>query len=113
MAESHDVFHTPPPHANGASHAQASGTPVAYTAVSSAAQAIGNTAQNEYIIICATTDCHIRFGKGDPGAATANDMIVPAKQFVRFDLRKDQEDNFRVIRDSADGTLYWYRASGG
>lgn len=81
---------------------QNNGSPLSSTA-SSANQAIPAGAKK--IVLIGTQDFHVRFGSGAQ-TAVANDLLVPSKQFAVFDLLNGQ-DNFAVIRDSADGTVYW------
>lgn len=87
-------------------------TATVYTGTSTAAVAIGFA--NQYITMISTTACHIVFGSSGVTAATINHWLIPANtEFTRFIPGSSYNafTHFRVIQDSASGTLYWYQSS--
>lgn len=83
------------------------GTQVSVTAASTSAQSlVGQTR----VVISSTTLCHIIFGGSSVAAAQSTDYpLQPSTDYV-FDVTPGR-DYFRVIRDSADGTLTWAPAA--
>jgi hypothetical protein len=87
----------------GASKAQK----VALTGASSTAE---QTLTGGYFTFYSTTDCHIAFYKvTGGGAATTNDWFIPAGQERQYFV--EDYKFFKAIRDTADGTLWFYRSS--
>jgi len=85
-------------YAPGAGNSQSTG------AASSAAVDVG--AGTTRIIVTCDQDAHIRFGTSAVGAAVATDWPIWARIPQVFDIT-NAGHYFRVIRDSANGTLYW------
>ena len=87
-------------------------TPTTFTGTSTAAIALGFN--NNYFSAISTTACHIVFGNSGVTAATINHWLIPANTpFDRFipGTTYNAFTHFRVIQDSAAGTLYWYQSS--
>lgn len=79
------------------------GTQVSVTSTSTAAQSLAGKTR---VVISCTTLCHIIFGGTTVAAAQSTDYPLQPNTDYVFDIVSGR-DNFRVIRDSADGTLTW------
>lgn len=79
-------------------------------AASSAAAAItGNSDGGALYHICATTMCHVKFGRDDVGAATtADEVFGPGIPQTRW-LHNVDHGYLRVIQSSAAGVLNLHR----
>ena len=83
------------------------GTQVSVAAASTSAQSV--IGQTKIVISC-TTLCHIIFGGTTVAAAQSTDYPLQPNTDYVFDVTPGR-DHFRVIRDSADGTLIWAPAA--
>jgi hypothetical protein len=103
-----------PPRGNATSDVGANNT-VATAAASTAAQSLGQVSPGNgsgfYVTMVCTQDAHIRFGISTVAAATASDYLLRAGIGEEFWCESSDDTHFRVIRDTADGTLHWYRSS--
>lgn len=90
------------------------GGTVSVTSSSSSATALSITnGQPQYVSFISSTDCHIKFG-GSTVSAAATDYLLKAgveKTFLIPGTRYNAITHFAVIRDTADGTIYWYQSS--
>lgn len=85
-------------------------TATAFTAVSTAAVALSSGNRGKFVVLMTPTQaCYVKFGDASVGAATSSDFPLVANQTYRF-VCSDDTNNFRVIRNAADGTLSWYIA---
>jgi hypothetical protein len=87
----------------------------AFTAASTAAVATGVAtgcdSNGRWFTFLPTQDCHIIFGDATVAAASASSMLFNAGVRVELWLARSTDTHFRVIRDTADGTLYLYPSS--
>jgi hypothetical protein len=87
----------------------------AFTSSSTAAVATGASsecgdADGGWYTFIPTEDCHILWGKSDVAAATTSQMFYPAGvEFSKW-LSAKEDSHLRVIRNSADGSLYWHKS---
>lgn len=82
-------------------------TATAFTATSTAAVQIHSGGTGKYIVrFLPTQNCFIKFGDANVVAATSSDWPLIANQAVLLEISSDS-NYFRVIRSSADGTLFW------
>ena len=84
------------------------GTAVAVSGTSTAAQDLGD--QTQKIMITVTATVRIRFGDASVGAAVSTDQALYASQNYVFDVAPFTR-YFRVIQDSASGTLTWAKVA--
>lgn len=84
------------------------GTAVSVTGTSTAAQDLGD--QTQKVMITVTATVRIRFGDANVGAAVSTDQALYASQNYVFDVSPGTR-YFRVIQDSASGTLTWAKVS--
>lgn len=95
-----------PPFAAAASTEAGKANSVAITSASTAEQ----TLTGGYVTFYPTTDLHIAFYRVTGGAAAlVTDWFLPAGQERQYFV--DGSLFFKAIRDTADGTLWWYRSS--
>ena len=94
-------------------------TATAFTATSTAAVSLGFIAasattigqlHSEWFSFVADQDVHIVFGDANVAAATTSRRRLFAGQEYQWECTPSRETHFRVIRNSADGTLYWGRS---
>lgn len=105
-----------PPHGSGTSDSAPSRavSKVAVGSASSAATPIGlaTNGTGAYFTFVSSGDAHIRFGGANVAAATANDYLLRAGIADEFWCEANEDGYFTVLRDTADGSLYWYRSGG-
>lgn len=92
----------------------AGATPISVTNASSSAADLTGSKGQGVLIIC-TVPFHMRWGASSVGAATTNDLLIPANTLLRVDVPSSSSDfaYFRVIREGAsDGTLYYATIEG-
>lgn len=68
-----------------------------------------NLGEGSWITLKPTSACHIVFGTDQALAATLTDEIFFAGSVEDYYLRPGIT-HFRVIQDTAPGTLYWHRS---
>lgn len=79
---------------------------VSVTSSASAAQALSVTGR--YVTFYSTTLCHVLFGTSAVANPTTSSWPVPAGQYVTWRVPANSDiTHFKVIRNAADGTLYW------
>mgnify|MGYP000959800095 CR=1 FL=1 len=86
------------------SYGPRAGTAVSVSAASTSAQDLG--AGTTRVVISSTTLCHIIFGDSSVAAAQSTDYPLQPNTDYVFDIAPFCR-YFRVIRDSASGTLTW------
>ena len=87
----------------------------AFTAASTAAVLTGTSTEcggcdGGWYTFVPTQDCHIIWGKSDVAAATSSQMFYPASCSFDKWLSAKLETHLRVIRSTADGTLFWHKS---
>lgn len=102
-----------PPRGNATGDVGANNT-VATSAASSAAQSLGQVSPGNgsgfYVTMVCSQDAHIRFGLITVGPATASDYLMRAGVAEQWFIVNPEDVAFRIIRDTADGTLYYWRS---
>lgn len=101
-----------PPRANGSGEVGACST-VNTTSGSTSAQALNmplNGSGAWFTFVC-SQDAHIRFGLSTVGNAGLTDWLLRAGVAEEFWCESNIDTHFKATRDTADGTLYWYRSS--
>jgi len=84
-------------------------TNTAYTATSSAAVQLNSTGTGAYLVVVTpTTNCYIKFGESNMPAAAAADFPLEAGVEYIFEVSTQFTGYFRVVRQTADGSLNWY-----
>lgn len=101
-----------PPRGQGTGEDGANNT-VAVTSASTAAQSLGQVQNGSgfWVTMVCTQDAHVRFGISTVGASTTSDYLLRAGVAEEFWCESNLDTHFRVIRDTADGTLHWFRSS--
>ena len=84
------------------------GTSVAFSGTSTAAQDLGDQTQRVMITVSGTA--RVRFGDANVGAAVSTDQALFASQNYVFDVSPGTR-YFRVIQDTASGTLIWAKVA--
>lgn len=106
-----------PPHGSGTTDS-APNRAISKTAVgsaSSAATPVGltpNSGTGAYFTFVSTGDAHIRFGAANVAAATTSDYLLRAGTPDEWWCESNEDAYFTILRDTADGSLYWYRSGG-
>jgi hypothetical protein len=86
------------------------GSTVALTDASSTAEDV-SAYEGGWMVLLTDTECHIRFGASDVGAAVTTDFLLPADTEFRYYIPKSGEKSyFRAILASGTGTLYYAEA---
>lgn len=105
-----------PPHGSGTttSNPNRAVTKTAVGSASTAAVPVGLTAPGTgaYFTFISSGDAHIRFGPAAVAAATVSDALLRAGQAEEFWCEYNEDSHFTCIRDTADGSLYWWRSGG-
>jgi hypothetical protein len=84
------------------------GNSVAFSGTSTAAQDLGD--QTQKVMITVTGTVRVRFGDANVGAAVSTDQALYSSQNYVFDVSPGTR-YFRVIQDSASGTLIWAKVA--
>jgi len=84
------------------------GNSVAFSGTSTAAQDLGD--QTQKVMITVTGTARVRFGDSSVGAAVSTDQALYSSQNYVFDVSPGTR-YFRVIQDSASGTLIWAKVA--
>lgn len=84
------------------------GNSVAFSGTSTAAQDLGD--QTQKVMITVTGTARVRFGDSNVGAAVSTDQALYSSQNYVFDVSPGTR-YFRVIQDSASGTLIWAKVA--
>jgi hypothetical protein len=88
---------------------------VAFTSSSTAATLTGASSECGdangawYTFVCSQA-CHIIFGDANVAVSTTSQMLYPPNVPIDIWLSVKLETHLRVIRDTADGSLYWYKS---
>lgn len=103
-----------PPHGSGTttSNPNRAVTKTAIATASTAAVPLGLSPNGSgaYFTFVAIGDTHIRFGPAAVAAATASDYMMRAGSIEEWWCESNEDSHFTAIRDSADGSLYWWRS---
>lgn len=103
-----------PPRGANAAQVDGGAQTLAVTSASSASTTLNQVANGSgyWVTMVCTQDCHIRFGvTGSVGNATTSDYLMRAGVAEEWWVESNLDQAFTVIRDTSDGTLYWYRSS--